>query len=193
MNKTFASVLGTLVVVASVALAGCASKAVNPAECVAPPPLPASGAVTPSAHEPPPSLPGFVKPSSEALVLVAPHGKASIARLADGHEAFFGILELAPGAAVPEHRDATEEYIYVLSGHGVVTINGDSYAVAPHSLIYMPANALVSYSNGPAELTAVQVFAGPGPADKYDAWKPAAPATSGGPGEPGESKPSGGQ
>lgn len=185
MRKTLASVLGSLVVAASGALAGCASTAVNPAECVAsPPPPPASAAAATPAGAPPPSLPGFVKPSSEALVLVAPHGKASIARLADGHNAFFGVLKLAPGAAVPEHRDATEEYIYVLSGSGVVTINGDSYEVAPHSLIYMPPDALVSYSNGPAELVAVQVFAGPGPADKYDAWKAAAS---------GETRPSGGQ
>ncbi len=193
MKKTFASMLGSLVVVASVALAGCGNKAVNPAACVAPPPPPppSSGAAATLAGAPP-SLPGFVKPTGEAAVLVAPHGKASVVRLADGHNAFFGLLTLAAGAAVPEHRDPTEEYIYVLSGSGVVTINGDSYAVSPQSVIYMPAGALVTFSNGPEELTAIQVFAGPGPADKYDTWKPAAPAAPTGPGDAGKSNPSGG-
>ena len=31
------------------------------------------------------------------------------------------------GAAVPEHRDATEEYIYVLEGSGRMVIDGKTY------------------------------------------------------------------
>jgi hypothetical protein len=37
----------------------------------------------------------------------------------------------------------------------------------------MPANAEVHYTNGPDRLEAIQVFAGPEPATKYDGWGPA--------------------
>ena len=36
--------------------------------------------------------------------------------------------------------------------------------------LFMPANAEVSFQNGEAEMLALQVFAGPDPAKKYDAW-----------------------
>jgi hypothetical protein len=35
----------------------------------------------------------------------------------------------------------------------------------------MPPGALVSFENGPETLVAIQVFAGPEPAAKYDAWE----------------------
>lgn len=97
-------------------------------------------------------------------------GAAQIWALARGRNAFLGKLEMAPGGKVPEHRDATEEYIHILSGGGKFTIDGQTHEVGPGTTIYMPANALVSFENGPAPLTAIQVFAGPEPAAKYDAW-----------------------
>jgi hypothetical protein len=36
----------------------------------------------------------------------------------------------------------------------------------------MPPNAEVEFRNGDAQLVAIQVFAGPEPAAKYDAWAP---------------------
>src|SRR5690606_7147166 len=44
----------------------------------------------------------------------SPDGTGNITILARGNNAFLGKLELASGAAVPEHRDATEEYIHVV-------------------------------------------------------------------------------
>ena len=41
-------------------------------------------------------------------------------------------------------------------------------------IIFMPAGVTVSYQNGDAELVALQVFAPPGPAAKYDRWRPVA-------------------
>lgn len=112
---------------------------------------------------------------SEAPVRVAPNGKARAWLYATGHNAFLGRLEMDAGAAVPEHRDPTEEYIYVLEGSGTMTIDGVSYEVTPDTAILMPANALVSFQNGDRPMRAIQVFAGPGPAVKYDAWTPASP------------------
>lgn len=101
---------------------------------------------------------------------IAPHGKARIWPLAAGDEAFVGRLELDPGVTVPLHRDETEETIVVLEGHGSITIDGETSEVGPGSVIFMPAGAAVTYTNGAAPLVAVQVFAGPSPASKYDAW-----------------------
>lgn len=100
----------------------------------------------------------------------SPNGTGTITVLARGQNAFLGKLEMAAGAAVPEHRDATEEYIVVLQGGGTITIDGDAQAVAAGDTIYMPADALVSFHNGDSPLVALQVFAGPEPARKYEAW-----------------------
>ncbi len=100
----------------------------------------------------------------------APNGKATITELARGENAFVGRLEMAPGAQVPEHRDPTEEYVHVLEGHGTISIDGVKHELKPGSTVFMPANALVTYQNGDRRLVALQVFAGPGPAAKYEKW-----------------------
>lgn len=104
-----------------------------------------------------------------------PPGTATVQHLARGDMAYLGRLEMAAGAKVPTHRDATEEYIHVLEGGGTVTIDGQPYPVAPGTTIYMPANAEVSFENGDTKMVGLQVFAGPGPASKYDAWTPRGP------------------
>lgn len=100
----------------------------------------------------------------------APHGRAEIRHLARGEAAYLGLLRLDPGAKVPSHRDATEEYIYVLEGRGTMNIDGDSFEVGPETAIFMPAQAEVAFENGDAPMVALQVFAGPGPAAKYETW-----------------------
>ena len=98
-------------------------------------------------------------------------GKAQIRFLARGANAFVGKLEMAAGGKVPPHADATEEYVHVLSGGGRITIDGKETAVGAGDTIYMPANARVSYQNGDTKMVALQVFAGPAPAAKYDRWQ----------------------
>ena len=97
-------------------------------------------------------------------------GKASITPFARGHEAFVGRLWLDAGAAVPEHQDETEEFLYILSGGGTLLIDGQAHEISAGHVVYMPAKATVSFSNGDQPLEALQVFAGPQSADKYDAW-----------------------
>lgn len=101
-------------------------------------------------------------------------GAGEIFLLARGDQAFLGKLEMAAGGEVPEHRDPTEEYIHILEGGGIFRIDDQVHTVGPGSTIYMPPNAKVSFKNGDAKLVAIQVFAGPGPAAKYDAWTPVA-------------------
>ena len=117
-------------------------------------------------------LAGRVLTADAQVVKVAPSGKARITELAQGRQAFLGILELDAGAAVPQHQDPTEEYIHVLSGGGTMTIDGQVMTVKTGDTVYMPAFATVSYANGPEPLRVVQVFAGPGPAKKYATWAP---------------------
>jgi quercetin dioxygenase-like cupin family protein len=121
-----------------------------------------------------PSVEQVLAPTVVALAdapsATAPHGKATITHLARGQNAYLGHMRMAPGAAVPVHRDATEEYIHVLEGGGVMTIDGRTYEIGPGTTVFMPANAEVSFQNGEAEMQAIQVFAGPEPAKKYDAW-----------------------
>ena len=111
-----------------------------------------------------------VTPLTRAELRTAPSGTATIHLLARGDNAFVGRLELDGGGRVPTHRDATEEYIHVLQGGGTITIDGVDHTLSPGTTVYMPANAEVSYDNGPERLIALQVFAGPEPAAKYDGW-----------------------
>lgn len=108
--------------------------------------------------------------ASEVVTRWAPSGKARIDIFATGTNAFLARLTMAPGGAVPEHADPTEEYIHVLEGTGTITIDGVSHEVGPGDTVFMPANALVTYQNGDEEMQAFQVFADPGPAKKYDSW-----------------------
>jgi len=114
--------------------------------------------------------PDGVTRSAEVPTRTAPSGTASVRPLARGQAAFLGELTLAPGAKVPAHRDPTEEIVYVQRGGGTMTMDGETFELAAGDSVVMPAGAEVSFVNGDAESVVVQVFAGPGPADKYDAW-----------------------
>lgn len=163
MSPRFAIVIAFL-------LGACASAAVTSVASEATP-LPADAA-DPGAGAAA-SAPRLVVAAGEAERRRAPNGKGEVFIYARGENAFLARLELDAGGAVPEHRDATEEYLYILEGSGDLVIDGKAYAISPGSAVYMPANALVSFQNGDARLVAVQVFAGPEPAAKYDAWTPA--------------------
>lgn len=125
-----------------------------------------------SVDELPPRPPSdaTVIPIADALRARSPTGQASITHLAHGQNAYLGMLEMNPDAAVPSHRDPTEEFIHVLDGGGTMIIDGQTFEITAGTTIYMPANAEVSFHNGPAPMRAIQVFAGPEPAGKYDAW-----------------------
>jgi len=105
----------------------------------------------------------------------APSGKANISQFAKGENAFFGKLWLDANATVPEHQDATEEYLYILSGGGTIHINGNAQTVTAGHAVFMPAGARVSFENSNVPLEAIQVFAGPEPADKYQTWSAVTP------------------
>lgn len=93
-------------------------------------------------------LPARVVSADQVETRWAPPGMAKVEILAVGQNAFVGKLIMDPGGQVPENVDPTEEYIHVLQGHGVVTIDGVEYDVQPGTTIYMPPGVAVSYRNG---------------------------------------------
>ncbi len=153
-----------LPLVLAFALGACATAAV---ESVASEPEPAPAPITEAR---PPGPPASVISLEQAQTRQSPTGTASIAHLARGSNAYVGRLEMQAGAAVPEHQDATEEYIHVLSGGGTITIDGAQHSIAAGTTVFMPAGATVSFTNGEEPLVALQVFAGPEPAAKYETW-----------------------
>ena len=108
---------------------------------------------------------------ASASTLTIPSGKARLKRLAEGEKAFIGHLWLAPNATVPEHRDQSEEYLFVLDGHGQIFIDGVSYEIKKGHLVYMQSGARVRYINGREPLKAIQIFAGPESSSKYSSWQ----------------------
>tara|TARA_B100000674_G_C37789598_1_gene891082 strand:+ start:169 stop:654 length:486 start_codon:yes stop_codon:yes gene_type:complete len=112
-----------------------------------------------------------VRHIEETEVRDVPSGKASIRFLAEGQEAFVGLLRMDGGGKVPEHRDASEEYIHILKGSGTMFLDDKPHAIKPGTTIFMPKGVKVRYENGPDELMAIQIFAGPESATKYQSWK----------------------
>lgn len=104
----------------------------------------------------------------------APPGSARVHMLAsDAQSAFVGLLEIDPGAGVPEHQDESEEFVYVLEGGGQMTVDGKTHSVKPGDLVYMPSGATVSFSatdTGPTKV--LQIFAPATSAAKYERWAP---------------------
>lgn len=122
--------------------------------------------VAPLAAEPPAS----VLPLAATELRVAPSKQATVRKLALGRRAFVGMMTMQAGATVPDHVDQDEEFIHVLEGEGQLTIDGKVTPIGPGTTVFMPAGARVSYVNGGKALKALQVFAGPASAAKYDRW-----------------------
>ena len=122
----------------------------------------------------------MVRSIADAPNQESPNQSTRVVHLARGLKAYLGMITMQPGAQVPEHSDPTEEYIFVLEGSGELTIDGTKYNVQSGDTIFMPANAKVSFKNADNVLRGLQVFAGPTPADKYDAWTPILPGALGG-------------
>lgn len=60
---------------------------------------------------------------------------------------------LAPGASSLPHRLAQSELYYVISGQGLITIDGEAYPLTPGGVVLVPANATQHVDNpGPDDL-----------------------------------------
>lgn len=116
---------------------------------------------------------GHVVAADEAPLKTAPHGKASVRVLSgEAESAFVGMLQIDPGVTIPVHRDASEEFVYMLEGGGVIRIDGVESVVEPGDFVFMPANSEVTFAAtdaGPSKV--LQIFAPTTSAAKYDGWQ----------------------
>ena len=100
---------------------------------------------------------------AEVFFLSSPelHGNKSL---------FMSVLKVPAGGKVPEHRDPTEEYLYVLKGTGTLWIDDVEMKIKSNSVVYMPANAKVRFQADAQPVEVLQVFAPSGPEKKYKSW-----------------------
>jgi mannose-6-phosphate isomerase-like protein (cupin superfamily) len=81
-----------------------------------------------------------------------------------------GVAELGPGQPAPflPHRHAQAEAYYVLSGEGVVHLDGVEHAVRPGSCVFIPGDVWHGARNtGPGLLRLLYVFAADSFADVH--------------------------
>ena len=116
---------------------------------------------------------GHVVSADAAPLKTAPHGKASVRLLSEGAQsAFVGMLHIEPGVTIPMHRDESEEFVYLLEGGGTISIDGVVSTVQPGDFVFMPAGSEVTFSATDASSSkALQIFAPPQSAAKYDSWQ----------------------
>lgn len=85
---------------------------------------------------------------------------------------FMAELTIPKSGKVTEHRDAADEYLFVLKGSGKIWIDGQEYEVGENDFIYMPAMSKVEFENyKDSEFKVFQIFAPAGPENKYNNWK----------------------
>ena len=100
---------------------------------------------------------------AEVLFLASPeiHGNKSL---------FMSVLKVPAKGKVPEHKDPTEEYLYVLKGTGTLWIDDQELKIGPRMVVYMPAGAKVRFQADNKPVEVLQVFAPSGPEKKYKTW-----------------------
>lgn len=102
---------------------------------------------------------------------VADEGQTRVVPITRGENAYMGEFSLAPGVEIEPRVREAEEYLYILSGSGLLMVDDRTFLVGPRMGVYVPAGASVGWINGSERLVAVQFFAGPGPSVDYEQWQ----------------------
>lgn len=92
---------------------------------------------------------------------MAQQGQARMVPVARGESAYLGEFALEAGVELEPQVRKEEEYLYILQGSAILSVDEKTFLVGPRMGVYIPSGAAVSWTNGPAPLVAVQVFAGP--------------------------------
>ncbi|QSQ22066.1 cupin domain-containing protein [Pyxidicoccus parkwayensis] len=152
----------------------------TPPASTAQPPAPAASAPS-TAQAPTPVAPTgpasptvrYRVPTAEAPRHVIAGGKGRATLLLNpstgATAASVTLLELQPGAEVPEHtHDTSAEILYIEQGTAEMTVSGEKLRVGKADAVYIPAGAKHSARVLPgATFKAVQVYAGPGPEQRF--------------------------
>ena len=80
----------------------------------------------------------------------------------------FAILEGDADLAVPAHvHEGSAEVLLIEGGDGTLVVGDERMSVSPGQVIYIPANTLHGYEPGTLPLRAYQVYAPPGPEQRF--------------------------
>ena len=115
----------------------------------------------------------WVSHASQAEMFQLAKGKAKASLILNettgASKASLGLFEAKPGFQVPEHiHEESAELLYVLEGNGLMTIAGAKHKVKPGTAIYVPPMVKHSFVvEGQTDFNAVQVYAGPGPEQRF--------------------------
>lgn len=115
---------------------------------------------------------GEVVAADEAPVLSVSDGRLRVQIFHDAaNGARFGALSRLDADAdldVPVHvHDSSVEALFIESGDGTMILGDERFAVAPGRVIYVPANVLHGYEHGTQPLRAWQIYAPPGPEQRF--------------------------
>jgi quercetin dioxygenase-like cupin family protein len=116
-----------------------------------------------------------VIPSASVPELTIAQGKGHVRILVEAPaKAAMTLLTLEPGAAVPEHvHEESDELLYLEAGAVEMTIAGKPVTAKAGDAVHIPAGTPHSARvHGSRTLKAVQIYAGPGPEQRFKAPRP---------------------
>lgn len=86
---------------------------------------------------------------------------------ASGHGAF-SLLDADADLSVPEHvHETSAEVLFIESGNGTMILGEERFAIEPGRVIYVPPNTNHGYVAGTEPMRALQVYAPPGPEQRF--------------------------
>ncbi|MGB7241654.1 MAG: cupin domain-containing protein [Sulfitobacter sp.] len=74
-------------------------------------------------------------------------------------EVVLGVAQIPPGGVLAAHRHPPAEFYFILSGSGIVTLEGVSHPVRNGSGVFIPGNAEHSLEAGPGGVSFAYGFA----------------------------------
>lgn len=135
---------------------------------------PTAAAARPAAPAPAAGPVRYRVPTSEAPRHIIAGGKGRATLLLNpstgATAASMTLLELQPGSEVPEHvHDTSAEILYIEEGAAEMTVSGEKLRVGRGDAVYIPAGVKHSAKvvSPDVALRAVQVYAGPGPEQRF--------------------------
>jgi quercetin dioxygenase-like cupin family protein len=84
-----------------------------------------------------------------------------VGRVVHGERLTLGVVELAPGSVVPEHRHENEQLGIVITGSVLFRVGDETCELGPGGTWRIPANTPHEVRTGPEGAVVIDVFAPP--------------------------------
>lgn len=88
-------------------------------------------------------------------------GEGYLARAVHGERLTLAVVEIEPGAALPEHRHANEQFGLVLEGSVVFRVGDETSTLRPGGIWRIPGDTPHSVTGGEEGAVVVDVFSPP--------------------------------